>query len=691
MQIHELNTFGGTLGTNDFFATDNGTDTSKVSAEAMLAPLNARIDNIIAGPASSAEEVIDARLGANGVVYASLGDAIREQIADLETDLGTYTDNLFDLSPFEAHNWVKNGQEVVGQPKDLQGVRFADDYAFKANTSYSLQLWAYTEGNVSSGTENGLRVRVYYTDGSNKQLNYPNSISGFVYGAIITDAAKTVNYVEFYYINQGANIWHIKNIMLNEGEPAEEFNAYLSGIDTEARNLIERRTSTASLSALDISNKFVWGDMPFTLNYAGWVLDGTGTSKRDANGSMYQCEVSEGQVLWIIADRYSDAGVYQFQSGSNVNGSGKANALLVGKPAITNTDAIVVVPRGATHLIITRPTADPTDFIRVGLFESKGGVLPKYWQKYIFDKAAEISKEAAPPVGSGVRFAFITDVHLRNADGTLRNAGWSPLLLKYLHEHCNIGTAFFGGDTLTGGYTDLDAAVKDLDLFRDTFSEVWSWMYSIFGNHEYGNNASDLSPLDKSVIYNALIRDKEKQYASLNPIYGSYVLDDKAEKVRFICLNLNEGNNLTQQNDFFCNAMLETPAGWTIIYLTHFSLEKVGGVDQIATKLTNANSIIPAIEAYNARQVYGNFDFTNAEAEVACVIGGHSHYDGMVKTSGGVPVISTTCDMYAGISGMTAGTTTEQAFDIFTINTSAKTIGAKRIGFGEDRSFTYGN
>lgn len=86
MEIHELNTFSGTLGSGDYFATDNGNDTSKISAEAMFAPLNERIDNIIAGgDAPSAAEVTDARLGADGVTYSSLGDAIRGQVSDLKS------------------------------------------------------------------------------------------------------------------------------------------------------------------------------------------------------------------------------------------------------------------------------------------------------------------------------------------------------------------------------------------------------------------------------------------------------------------------------------------------------------------------------------------------------------------------------------------------------------------------------
>ena len=105
MEIHELNTFSGTLGSSDYFATDNGNDTSKVSAADMFAPLNTRIDNIIAGgDAPSAAEVIDARLGATelgSVQYASLGDAIRGQasllyggISDVKKDLSEYRNGI---------------------------------------------------------------------------------------------------------------------------------------------------------------------------------------------------------------------------------------------------------------------------------------------------------------------------------------------------------------------------------------------------------------------------------------------------------------------------------------------------------------------------------------------------------------------------------------------------------------------
>ena len=48
MEIHELNTFSGTLGANDYFATDNGEDTSKVSAKTILDQAKAQADADIA-------------------------------------------------------------------------------------------------------------------------------------------------------------------------------------------------------------------------------------------------------------------------------------------------------------------------------------------------------------------------------------------------------------------------------------------------------------------------------------------------------------------------------------------------------------------------------------------------------------------------------------------------------------------
>lgn len=102
MQIHELNNYNGNLDSSAYLAVDNGSDTGKISTTEFLADtnaavsqldtvLNGRIDNIVAGgEAPSTSEIVDARLGADGVTYPSLGAAIRYQVTDLKGDLDNY-------------------------------------------------------------------------------------------------------------------------------------------------------------------------------------------------------------------------------------------------------------------------------------------------------------------------------------------------------------------------------------------------------------------------------------------------------------------------------------------------------------------------------------------------------------------------------------------------------------------------
>lgn len=52
MQIHELNEFAGIPGAGDYLVTDNGTDTSKISASALLAETNEEIEALRAAVGS---------------------------------------------------------------------------------------------------------------------------------------------------------------------------------------------------------------------------------------------------------------------------------------------------------------------------------------------------------------------------------------------------------------------------------------------------------------------------------------------------------------------------------------------------------------------------------------------------------------------------------------------------------------
>lgn len=197
LEIHELNTFEGTPGANDYLATDNGNETKKISAEQLLAAVNAalqqmgvdlngRIDNIIAGGAApSASEIIDARRGGNDIDYASLGAAIRGQYSDLKSDIN----NINNLHDLVANSWeqggLNGGQETVNPARirSVQYIPFMSGSKLTINITsgfkYEVTLYTaekvalsesgwVTEDKVWTSTSDGYaRIALARTDDSN--------------------------------------------------------------------------------------------------------------------------------------------------------------------------------------------------------------------------------------------------------------------------------------------------------------------------------------------------------------------------------------------------------------------------------------------------------------------------------------------------------------------------------------------
>lgn len=120
MQIHELNNFSGSIDNNSFVAVDNGADTGKLAISNIVGPVNERIDNIITSPAPTEQEIIDARRGADGYDYASLGDAIRDQFDDINADIksmkwvseGLVTGSLFTIDAYSDRS-VQTGTGLL--------------------------------------------------------------------------------------------------------------------------------------------------------------------------------------------------------------------------------------------------------------------------------------------------------------------------------------------------------------------------------------------------------------------------------------------------------------------------------------------------------------------------------------------------------------------------------------------------
>jgi hypothetical protein len=84
-------------------------------------------------------------------------------------------------------------------------------------------------------------------------------------------------------------------------------------------------------------------------------------------------------------------------------------------------------------------------------------------------------------------------------------------------------------------------------------------------------------------------------------------------------------------------------------------------------------------------------DAYSGNAEIVAIFSGHSHVDGIMHTTGGIPMIVTCCDKWTKYVDSTGaadfdrtdraeGTITEQAFDVVAFDPENRTLTCVRIG-----------
>ena len=136
--------------------------------------------------------------------------------------------NLFDigllnLSPVTVVDGVATGTARNFMDAFSDGI---PNLNIPKNTQLTLSIDAKTDANASS-TANGLMFQLRYSDGTRTRKSFSNSATDYERITLTSDASKVVSEIAISYGTSGSNIWYVKNVQLEIGSTATDYEQYL--------------------------------------------------------------------------------------------------------------------------------------------------------------------------------------------------------------------------------------------------------------------------------------------------------------------------------------------------------------------------------------------------------------------------------------------------------------------------------
>ena len=348
--------------------------------------------------------------------------------------------------------------------------------------------------------------------------------------------------------------------------------------------------------------------------------------------------------------------------------------------------------------------------------------IPYYWISHLNEKINTINNLQCTDGSNKFSFIVVADVHWAS------NYQRSPGLIRKIVNECRIPYLLLPGDFTTDA-TTKDKALANMRKIIKIYSSLGALMLPTMGNHDDNSYHTDSSL--NGLVSNTIV--KGEQYSEVFRQLGNQVefgetgtyfyFDDRFHKIRIISLDVLDMSYEADENgkmkykswgfrqkqlDWLCKTALNVPSDeWSIIVMTHIppgytSTEMIGtGTEapynsvvmlSILEAFKNKTSYSTTILNGNDYDITINVDFSNGGGNVIAVVCGHCHYDHLLKWNNSIPVITTLDDSYHVVGDAptrTKGTITEQAFDVFTVDKTNRTVYVTRIGAGSDRSFTY--
>lgn len=231
--------------------------------------------------------------------------SLTSSVSAVETILDNVTENvasknIFDDSEIKNKSGVTFTNDIYsGTATDLSG--HIMENVFESGKQYTISLYAYTDGNISTDG-NGLYIGYTYSDGTLNREYFPNNTETFTKFTITSNASKNITDIIIGFVSAGSNIWHLKEIQVELGDEATTYVSPSGGktaIDEVARTALENMLvrpwySVFEKEFLKIAYSAIWVDKINTSAHWLFASDmGFNTLKGDveitSDGKLIMC------------------------------------------------------------------------------------------------------------------------------------------------------------------------------------------------------------------------------------------------------------------------------------------------------------------------------------------------------------------------------------------------------------------
>ncbi|WP_314406054.1 BppU family phage baseplate upper protein [Leuconostoc suionicum] len=339
----------------------------------------------------------------------------------------------------------------------------------------------------------------------------------------------------------------------------------------------------------------------------------------------------------------------------------------------------------------------------------------------------DIQTLASKLKSGNMNIGFITDNHYELGNYSPNAIQHYSHLLTLSRLSKSIDTVVFGGDNINGNVNKeiLDNETSVLTNLAFDTSYKKTDVFLVLGNHDTGvGQMGDMLP-SQTLTYDEIknyYRTSESQYGEIrngDSLYGYKDYSDK--KIRLIFMNsfdnpevLNADGTYKynylvtsgyrqEQLEWLGKQALSLPDNsWHVIVFTHAPVPGTFWDD--SSLQYNSDSFSGILKAFVMGSSFSKTDTSNSDYPVNInvsysqkgnligVVSGHIHADGMLFKDG-INYIETTCSLcYSGdvSKGRVKETETEDAWDVFSIDTAQRHVDIFRFGaYGSDREYVY--